>query len=60
MDVMDYKQDLFVYITTKRYTSKKFYGVIINISALKKSIIGYRQYLIYRNTINNNIDINIT
>jgi hypothetical protein len=38
--------------------SKEFYSVIINISAFKKSIIGYRQYLIYKNIIVNNIDIN--
>jgi hypothetical protein len=39
--------------------SKEFYSIIINISAFKKSIIGYRQYLIYKNTIINNTDINI-
>jgi hypothetical protein len=39
--------------------SKEFYSVIINISAFKKSIIGYRQYLIYKNTIINNTNINI-
>ena len=38
--------------------SKEFYGVIINIGAFKKSIIGYGQYLAYKNTIINNIDIN--
>ena len=37
--------------------SKEFYGVIINIGASKKSTIGYRQYLVYKNTINDNIDI---
>jgi hypothetical protein len=37
--------------------SKEFYNIIINISASKKSIIGYKQYLIYKNTIINNIDI---
>jgi hypothetical protein len=42
MDVMDYKQDLFTYITIKYYTPKEFYGVIINIGASKKSTIGYR------------------
>ena len=54
---MDHKQDLFIYITTECYTPKEFYGVIINISALKKSTVGYRQYLIYK-AINNNADIN--
>ena len=60
MDVTDHKQDLFAYITIKRYTPKEFYSIIINISASKKSTVGYRQYLIYRTTIDNNIDINIT
>ena len=60
MDVIDYKQDLFAYITIKRYTPKEFYSVIINIGAFKKSTIGYRQYLIYKATINNNADINTT
>jgi len=40
-DVIDYEQDLFVYITTERYTPKEFYGVIINTGASKKSTIGY-------------------
>ena len=39
--------------------SKEFYSIIINIGASKKSIIGYRQYLIYKNTIVDNININI-
>jgi hypothetical protein len=38
--------------------SKEFYGVIINISAFKKSIAGYKQYLVYKNTIADNININ--
>jgi hypothetical protein len=38
--------------------SKEFYSIIINISAFKKFIISYKQYLIYKNTITNNIDIN--
>jgi hypothetical protein len=38
--------------------SKEFYSIIININAFKKSIIDYRQYLVYKNTITNNIDIN--
>jgi hypothetical protein len=38
--------------------SKEFYSVIINTSAFKKFTIGYRQYLIYKNTITNNMDIN--
>jgi hypothetical protein len=58
IDFTDWEQDLFVYITTKHYISKEFYSVIINISASKKSIIGYRQYLVYKNTIADNTDIN--
>ena len=54
----DYEQDLFVYITTKRYTSKEFYSIIIDIGAFKKSTAGYRQYLVYKSTITDNIDIN--
>jgi hypothetical protein len=38
--------------------SKEFYSVIINISAFKKSTIDYKQYLVYKNTIINNTDIN--
>jgi hypothetical protein len=38
--------------------SKEFYSVIINISAFKKSIISYKQYFVYKNTIADNIDIN--
>ena len=52
---MDHKQDLFVYITTERYIPKEFYGVMIDISTLKKSTAGYGQYFAYKAT-NNNID----
>ena len=38
--------------------SKEFYSVMINIGASKKSTTGYRQYLAYKNTIINNININ--
>jgi hypothetical protein len=37
---------------------KEFYSIIININAFKKSTISYKQYLIYKNIITNNIDIN--
>jgi hypothetical protein len=47
-----------MYITTKRYTSKEFYSIIIDIGASKKSTIGYRQYLMYKNIIADNININ--
>ena len=58
MDVMDYKQDLFVYIITKYYTPKEFYGVMIDTGASKKSTVGYRQYFAYKTTTSNNMDIN--
>ena len=57
MDIMDCKQDLFIYITIERYTPKKFNSVIINISTSKKSTAGYKQYLAYKTTTSNNIDI---
>jgi len=60
MDVINREQDLFIYITMERYTPKEFYGVIIDIGAFKKSTIGYGQYLIYKTTVNNNMDINTT
>ena len=57
-DIIDHKQDLFAYITIKHYTPKEFYSVIIDINASKKSTVGYGQYLIYKTTISNNMDIN--
>jgi len=57
MDVIDYEQDPFAYITTERYTLKEFYGVIIDTGASKKSTAGYGQYLAYRTTANDNMDI---
>ena len=58
MDIIDREQDLFTYITIERYTPKEFYSVIINIGTSKKSTAGYRQYLIYKTTVSNNMDIN--
>ena len=58
-DITDHEQDLFVYITTECYTPKKFYSIIINTSAFKKSTVGYSQYLIYKAT-NDYTDINTT
>ena len=56
----DHEQDPFAYITTERYTPKEFYGIIIDTGASKKSTAGYRQYLTYKATTNNNADINTT
>ena len=50
MDIIDRKQDPFIYIITEYYTPKEFYGVIINIGASKKSTVGYSQYLVYKAT----------
>jgi len=36
IDITDYKQNLFAYITIKHYTPKEFYGVIIDIGASKQ------------------------
>jgi len=41
INVIDYKQDPFAYITIERYTPKEFYGVIIDIGTSKKSTVGY-------------------
>src|SRR6266571_4524154 len=57
-DIMDHEQDPFAYITIERYTPKEFYGVIIDTNASKKSTAGYKQYLTYKTTTNNNTDIN--
>jgi hypothetical protein len=60
MDIIDHKQDLFVYITTEHYTPKEFYGVIIDTDAFKKSTAGYGQYFAYKATTNDYADIDIT
>ena len=42
IDIIDCKQDLFIYIIIECYTPKNFYSVIINISTFKKFTVGYR------------------
>ena len=42
IDIIDCKQDLFIYITTEYYTLKEFYSVIIKTGTFKKSTTGYR------------------
>ena len=37
MDVIDYKQDPFAYITIECYTPKEFYSIIIDTGVSKKS-----------------------
>ena len=41
-DIIDYKQDPFIYIITERYTPKEFYSVIINTGTSKMSTVSYR------------------
>ena len=60
IDIIDHKQDPFTYITIEHYTPKKFYSIIINTGTSKKSTTGYRQYLTYKTTTNNNTNINTT
>ena len=60
MDITDYEQDLFAYITIECYTPKEFYGIMIDTGASKKSTAGYRQYLAYKTTTDDNMDINTT
>jgi len=57
MDVTDHKPDPFAYITTECYTPKELYSVIIDTGVSKKSTAGYRQYLAYKTTTNDNINI---
>ena len=40
--------DPFAYITSNRYTSNEFYGVMIDTGASKRSTAGYGQYLAYK------------
>jgi len=45
IDVFTTNMDLFAYNITLRYTSTKFMGVIIDIRASKRSIVGYSWFL---------------
>jgi len=49
------EQDPFVYSnnTTSRYTSEKFYGIMIDTRASKRSTAGWGQYQAYQKTHNN-------
>ena len=58
-DVINYKQDSFIYIIIKRYIFKEFYNVMIDISVFKKFIISYKQYFTYKTITNDDININI-
>ena len=51
--------DPFIYVATERYTSDKFYGIMIDTGASKHSTAGYRQYLAYKKD-NKDTSIDIT
>ena len=46
-----YKSDSFIYITSKRYISDKFYGIMIDTGAFRQSTAGYRQYFAYKKDV---------
>ncbi len=46
-----YESDTFIYITSEKYTSDEFYGIMIDTGASKRSIAGYRQFLAYTKKI---------
>lgn len=42
------ENDPFTYLATERYTSKEFYGIMIDTGASSKSTVGYGQFLAYK------------
>ena len=57
-DILLTEQDPFAYVNTlARYIPQEFYGVMIDTGALRRSTIGYRQYLTYKKISNIDIDI---
>ncbi len=46
-----YGSDLFTFITSERYTSDKFYDIMIDTGASKRSTAGYGQFLAYKKKI---------
>jgi hypothetical protein len=46
--VTDVDLDPFVYTATSRYTADRFYGIMIDAGASKRSTAGYSQYLAYQ------------
>ena len=46
-----HESDPFTYITSARYTLDKFYGIMIDRGASKRSSAGYGQYLAYRKQV---------
>ena len=45
------KSDFFIYITSKKYTLDKFYGIMIDTRASKQLTAKYGQYLAYQKNI---------
>ena len=50
-DLKRHESDPFTYITSERYTSDEFYGIIIDTGASKQSTAGYGQYLAYKKNV---------
>ena len=50
------ESDPFAYNTTSRYTSDRFYGVMIDTGASKRSTAGWGQYLAYQKVQHTPID----
>ncbi len=50
-DLKRYESDPFTYITSERYTSDEFYGIMIDTGASKRSTAGYGQYLAYKKNV---------
>ncbi len=61
-DMKNTNPDLFAYVmTSDRYTSKKFYGMMIDSGASAKSTAEYDQYLAFKkNKIDSSVDLNFS
>jgi hypothetical protein len=51
--------DPFAYTTTSRYTANRFYGIMIDTGASKRSTAGYGQYLAYKKVCDTTVDTTI-
>ena len=52
--------DPFSYIATERYTSREFYGIMVDTGASRHSTAGYGQYLAYKKDYDDSATINDT
>lgn len=50
-DLNYHKSNLFTYITSKRYISDEYSGIMIDTGASKWSIVGYEQFFVYKKKI---------